>query len=69
MFMSADIIVKAVMIGLMFASVLTWTIWLAKTLACTGAFMSAWREKHEAAVAKSWSGFWGSRFARRLGLG
>jgi hypothetical protein len=28
-----------------------------------------WREKHEAAVAKSWSGFWGSRFARRLGLG
>ena len=31
MFMSADIIVKAVMIGLMFASVLTWTIWLAKT--------------------------------------
>jgi biopolymer transport protein ExbB len=32
MFMSADIIVKAVMLGLMFASVLTWTIWLAKTL-------------------------------------
>jgi hypothetical protein len=28
-----------------------------------------WREKHEAAVAKSWSGFWGSRLARRLGLG
>jgi biopolymer transport protein ExbB len=32
MFMSADIIVKAVMLGLTFASVLTWTIWLAKTL-------------------------------------
>jgi biopolymer transport protein ExbB len=32
MFMSADILVKAVMIGLIFASVLTWTIWLAKTL-------------------------------------
>jgi biopolymer transport protein ExbB len=32
MFMSADIIVKAVMLGLVFASVLTWTIWLAKTL-------------------------------------
>jgi biopolymer transport protein ExbB len=32
MFMSVDIIVKAVMIGLVFASVLTWTIWLAKTL-------------------------------------
>jgi hypothetical protein len=28
-----------------------------------------WREKHEAAVAKSWSDFWGSRFARRLSLG
>jgi biopolymer transport protein ExbB len=32
MFMSADILVKAVMLGLIFASVLTWTIWLAKTL-------------------------------------
>jgi biopolymer transport protein ExbB len=32
MFMSADVVVKAVMIGLVFASVLTWTIWLAKTL-------------------------------------
>jgi hypothetical protein len=28
-----------------------------------------WREKHDAAVAKSWSGLWGSRLARRLGLG
>ena len=37
MFMSADIIVKAVMIGLVFASVLTWTIWLAKTLELIGA--------------------------------
>jgi biopolymer transport protein ExbB len=32
MFMSADIIVKAVMLGLVFASVLTWTIWLAKSV-------------------------------------
>jgi biopolymer transport protein ExbB len=30
MFMAADIIVKAVMIGLAFASVLSWTIWFAK---------------------------------------
>jgi biopolymer transport protein ExbB len=37
MFMSADIIVKAVMMGLIFASVLTWTIWLAKTLELVGA--------------------------------
>ncbi len=32
MFLSADIVVKAVMIGLAFASVLTWTIWLAKAI-------------------------------------
>ena len=32
MFMNADIVVKAVMVGLAFASVLSWTIWLAKTL-------------------------------------
>jgi biopolymer transport protein ExbB len=37
MFMSADIVVKAVMIGLILASVLTWTIWLAKTLDLIGA--------------------------------
>src|ERR1043166_6613877 len=32
MFTSADIVVKAVMIGLAFASVVTWTVWLAKTI-------------------------------------
>jgi len=32
MFMAADIVVKAVMIGLAFASVLTWTVWFAKLL-------------------------------------
>lgn len=32
MFMQADIVVKGVMIGLAFASVITWTVWLAKTL-------------------------------------
>ena len=32
MFMAADIVVKAVMIGLVFASVLTWTIWFAKAI-------------------------------------
>ena len=32
MFLAADIVVKAVMVGLAFASVLTWTIWLAKTI-------------------------------------
>ena len=32
MFMSADIVVKAVMVGLVVASVITWTVWLAKTI-------------------------------------
>ena len=32
MFMQADMVVKAVMIGLAFASLVTWTIWLAKSL-------------------------------------
>jgi biopolymer transport protein ExbB len=37
MFMAADIVVKAVMVGLAFASVLTWTIWLAKAIELVGA--------------------------------
>jgi biopolymer transport protein ExbB len=37
MFMSADIIVKVVMLGMAFASVLTWTIWLAKTFGLVAA--------------------------------
>ncbi|WP_245483264.1 tonB-system energizer ExbB, partial [Mesorhizobium sp. M7A.F.Ca.US.002.01.1.1] len=36
MFMAADIVVKAVMIGLAFASLVTWTIWLAKSLELFG---------------------------------
>lgn len=37
MFMAADIVVKAVMIGLAFASLVTWTVWIAKTLELAGA--------------------------------
>src|SRR3954470_17851081 len=32
MFVNADVVVRAVMIGLAFASLVTWTIWLAKTI-------------------------------------
>jgi biopolymer transport protein ExbB len=32
MFLNADIIVKVVMVGLLFASLVTWTVWLAKNL-------------------------------------
>jgi biopolymer transport protein ExbB len=53
MFMAADIIVKAVMIGLIFASVLTWTIWLAKTLELIGARRSLARAHGVLASARS----------------
>src|SRR4051812_7366037 len=32
MFINADVVVKAVLIGLAFASLVTWTVWLAKTI-------------------------------------
>ncbi|MGY3581583.1 biopolymer transport protein ExbB [Bradyrhizobium sp. USDA 4341] len=32
MFLNADIVVKAVMVGLAFASLVTWTVWLSKTV-------------------------------------
>jgi biopolymer transport protein ExbB len=32
MFLHADIVVKAVIVGLAFASLVTWTVWLAKTI-------------------------------------
>jgi biopolymer transport protein ExbB len=32
MFLNADPVVKAVMVGLVFASVVTWTVWLAKSI-------------------------------------
>ncbi len=32
MFVNADIVVKAVMLGLLFASLVTWTVWLAKSV-------------------------------------
>jgi biopolymer transport protein ExbB len=55
MFVAADIVVKAVMIGLVFASVLTWTIWFAKTIELMAA-----RRRLRAAIdalnaARSWS--------------
>ncbi|WP_367198065.1 tonB-system energizer ExbB [Amorphus sp. 3PC139-8] len=37
MFMAADIVVKAVMIGLVIAFLVTWTVWLFKTIELAGA--------------------------------
>jgi biopolymer transport protein ExbB len=53
MFMSADIVVKAVMLGLIFASVLTWTIWLAKTLELWGARRCLNRAQRSLAAVRS----------------
>jgi biopolymer transport protein ExbB len=55
MFMAADIVVKAVMVGLAFASVLTWTIWFAKAIDLMAA-----RRRMRAAIealneARTWS--------------
>jgi len=43
MFMAADIVVKGVMLGLAFASLVTWTIWLAKAMELATAKRSAGR--------------------------
>jgi len=55
MFMAADIVVKAVMVGLVIVSVLTWTIWFAKTIELVAA-----RHRLRAAIdvlgaARRWS--------------
>ena len=46
MFVNADHVVQAVMIGLAFASLVTWTIWLAKGIELIGAKRKAWVANH-----------------------
>ena len=53
MFLNADIVVKIVMIGLAFASVVTWTIWLAKGLELVWAKRRARAATHKLRHAKS----------------
>jgi biopolymer transport protein ExbB len=53
MFLNADIIVKIVMIGLAFASVVTWTVWLAKGLELVWAKRRARAATHKLRHAKS----------------
>ncbi len=53
MFMQADIVVKAVMIGLIFASIVTWTIWFAKWTEINGARRRAKQAFTALAGAKS----------------
>ncbi|MFC7395888.1 tonB-system energizer ExbB [Chelatococcus sp. GCM10030263] len=53
MFMQADIVVKAVMIGLAFASLVTWTVWLAKSLELLAAKRRARRALAAIVAARS----------------
>ena len=55
MFVNADIVVQAVMVGLAFASLVTWTIWLAKTLEI----------RRKTAIAKRRIGLLESRYGAR----
>jgi biopolymer transport protein ExbB len=59
MFMAADVVVKAVMIGLVFASVLTWTIWFAKAFE----LMSARRNLGAAIAALNKATSWSEAIA------
>lgn len=53
MFINADIVVKAVMIGLAFASLVTWTVWVAKSLELAVARFSARRALKAITEARS----------------
>ena len=53
MFLQADIVVKAVMIGLAFASLVTWTVWLAKSLELLAARRRAERALKVITAARS----------------
>ncbi|MBR1231582.1 tonB-system energizer ExbB [Bradyrhizobium sp. AUGA SZCCT0182] len=53
MFMQADIVVKAVMIGLVFATVVTWTVWLSKTIELIKARRNAKNALRELANARN----------------
>jgi biopolymer transport protein ExbB len=63
MFMAADIVVKAVMVGLAFASVLTWTIWFAKAIE----LMIARRRMRAAIDALNQARSWSEAVARMKG--
>ena len=61
--MAADIVVKAVMVGLVFASVLTWTIWFAKAIE----LMAARRRMRTAIEALDEARSWSEASARLQG--
>jgi biopolymer transport protein ExbB len=64
MFRNADVVVKAVMIGLAFASLLTWTIWFAKVIE----LMVARRRLRRAIAAIAAAGSFEAALARLDGI-
>jgi biopolymer transport protein ExbB len=68
MFLSADIIVKAVMLGLIFASFVTWTVWIAKSIELIAGKARAKRALREIGEARTLSEMFGSMESRR-GIG
>lgn len=58
MFMQADIVVKAVMIGLAFASLVTWTVWFAKGVELAGAKRRARSATRKLSRADSLAAAW-----------
>src|SRR5258708_1802344 len=52
MFLNADPLVKVVLLGLVFASVVTWTVWLAKTIELALARRQARAALHKLASAR-----------------
>lgn len=65
MFLAADLVVKGVMVGLAFASLLVWTVWLAKTIelftATTSLRRSRRRLSAEPSLARAHAAFGKSR--------
>jgi len=53
MFIQADIVVKAVMVGLVFATLVTWTVWLSKTIELIKARRNTQRALRELAQARN----------------
>ena len=64
MFVAADVVVKAVLIGLVFASVLSWTVWFAKALELFGARTRMRKAIAALERARSWSEATADRRAR-----
>jgi biopolymer transport protein ExbB len=67
MFMSADLVVQTVMVGLVFASLVTWTVWLAKNIELFLAMQKLRRALAAISVERSLAGAY-ARVAETRGI-